>query len=361
MAMTIRPDSTRDLIAVAWYRIGYRPRESLVAVGLHGPRYRVGTVARVDLPIGSTPRPTIRSLAETMRRTGQQHAAVLLVSDRIDHRASSVPGSATGCRRGLVTEVEAELSAVGVGLLDVITVDATSFRSCRSVGADGLPAEVTPLSRVGDSEVAAAMVLAGVALVDDEGQLVADVEPSPREGAGAGRVTPMTDTFGPGERARVLTRWLSLLHSGRPDPDGWAGLTRALTDPLLREAIMISMVPGSGTDPDTLVRHIRTGTAPGLFAREPDADLAGNGRRVLAAVARQAPEGRRAPALSVLAWLSWWCGQGPRARLLAGRALRDVPDTRLAGLVRVLVERQVPPPWFDRSGGPTSGRNGSGG
>ena len=90
----------------------------------------------------------------------------------------------------------------------------------------------------------------------------------------------------------------------------------------------------------------------------PDRDLVRRGARLLAAVARRAPAGDRAAPLASLAWLSWWSGDGVRARLLVARALEDDPAYSLALLVATLVDHSVPPPWHDPAPDLVTGQSG---
>jgi hypothetical protein len=115
----------------------------------------------------------------------------------------------------------------------------------------------------------------------------------------------------------------------------------------VRDAVLLSLVPGSGTAPEELAAGRDDGTAGWLLDGNPDDELLERGRRLLSAVARTAPEGRRAEALGMLAWMAWWAGHGARARLLAARALADQPDHRLSLLVDELLRAGVPPAWVD--------------
>jgi hypothetical protein len=138
-----------------------------------------------------------------------------------------------------------------------------------------------------------------------------------------------------------------------PSPDQVAWLVPALRDRNLRDALLVSLLPGGVR----LARRFARGQVLGVpdlgaaEARRPDTALFAAGRALLAAVARGAPAGGRAEALSLLAWMAWWENDGVRARLLAAMALRDHPGHRLAGLVDTLLLHGVPPAWLlaDRS------------
>jgi hypothetical protein len=83
-----------------------------------------------------------------------------------------------------------------------------------------------------------------------------------------------------------------------------------------------------------------------LLRRPPQGDRLQAARIVLAAAARVAAEGDRAPALAMLAMLAWFDGRGGRARLLVERARADASSVSLTGLVEDLLWRRVPPPWL---------------
>jgi len=87
----------------------------------------------------------------------------------------------------------------------------------------------------------------------------------------------------------------------------------------------------------------------------PDAQVLERGRRVLSALARSAPPGRRAEVLALMSWAAWWQGEGGRGRLLAERALADRPGHRLAGLVLQMLAASLPPPWVGRQDGAGAG------
>ncbi|NKY07073.1 DUF4192 family protein, partial [Cellulomonas hominis] len=91
---------------------------------------------------------------------------------------------------------------------------------------------------------------------------------------------------------------------------------------------------------DTLVEPRR--------AREPDEALVDAACQVLEAVAAHGRAGRQAPALTVLALLAWWCGDGVRARVLVEQALAHDPGHRLAELLDRALALGLPPGWLRR-------------
>jgi hypothetical protein len=59
--------------------------------------------------------------------------------------------------------------------------------------------------------------------------------------------------------------------------------------------------------------------------------------------------GAQAPALTLLALLSWWQGDGARARVLLDGALDSNPGYRLAVLLDDALGAAIPPGWVRRS------------
>ncbi|MEJ2579755.1 MAG: DUF4192 family protein, partial [Kineosporiaceae bacterium] len=248
---------------------------------------------------------------------------------------------------GLVRPLRRELPSSGRQVVDVIGVGPTAFRShlCSDPGC--CPARGTPLSQVAASQVAATMVFGGASLLPDEESVIADVKPGPAPEARSG---PGGEPGwgGPADRTAALARWRELVVAGDPDPGPLPGLLDALVEPSVRDALLLCLVPGSGELPERVLAGADGMVdLAGVLSHRPDPDLAERGRRVLSAAARYAPAGRRADPLAVLAWLAWWRGNGTRGRLLAMRALADVPGHRLAVLVTQLLAEGVPPPWLE--------------
>ena len=70
--------------------------------------------------------------------------------------------------------------------------------------------------------------------------------------------------------------------------------------------------------------------------------------RVLESVVAHGRRGAQPPALTLLALLAWWQGDGARARLLLERALSEDPAYTLAQLLDATLAAAVPPGWISR-------------
>ncbi|MFH6687299.1 DUF4192 family protein, partial [Cellulosimicrobium funkei] len=122
----------------------------------------------------------------------------------------------------------------------------------------------------------------------------------------------------------------------------------------VRDAVLLSLVPGTDDLPDRTVRggDVDAGTGRAIAAvvdpgagLAPDPAVTGPARAVLEAVVAHAPRGSTAPALTLLALVAWWHGDGGRARRRLAEALAEDPTYRLALLLASALDAGVPPGW----------------
>jgi Domain of unknown function (DUF4192) len=342
----------REVVAHAWFTMGYPPARSLVLVemipvdGGDVP----GFVARIDLPPPRYRRQAAEVLATVARRNEVEAALVLVVRDPVPSGRPLAPDR----MKRFVRDLRSVLRRAQVSVLDVVLVDAGRHRSLLCDDATCCPMEGEELGDVGATRTAASMVLRGRALVEDEAALVADVTPDPWPPGVLGADEPGTDPD------HLLARWQALVAAwtadgGRvadPSPAEVAWLVPAMKDRNLRDALLVSLLPGGVR----IARRFARGQVLGVpdlgaaEARRPDPVLFEAGRALFAAVARGAPAGSRAEALALLGWMSWWQNDAVRARLLAAMAVQDHPGHRLAGLVDTLLLHGVPPSWLVAAG-----------
>jgi hypothetical protein len=335
-----------DLIAVAFYQLGFRPRESLVLVGLHGPRKRVGLVIRADLPPPRHRRAVIESQLGLLRREGCDRLAALVVSD--EPPPATAVGPVRLPHRGLVRQLHRVAEGGGWSVVDVLAVGESTWRAYGCHDVTCCPTDGFSLDEVFTGRVATELVAAGYVLASDEEHLVADVDPTlPSAPPEPGIARPTGPD--PVDPRDALSRWRELL--ARPADATAADLgmiAESLPDRWFRDALLITLVPGSGTVPEEVLAGADDAVLDAVFDADPDRELLERGRVLLSAVARTAPPGFRADALALLAWAAWWSGEGARGRLLVQRALADVPSHRLAGLVDQLLLMGVAPDWVVR-------------
>ena len=350
MPTTIRKAGPADLIALVWFRLGYRPRESLVLVGLEGPRRRSGLISRVDLPDARGTEPARRML-EVLRRSGAGAVVVLVASEQ--PALAPIRG-----RPPVVRTIRREARRQGIGLVDALWVGAEGYRSYLCRDPQCCPLDGHPLADVMASPAAAAAVLDGQVVAEDEADLVADVVPDPDDRADEGsgdRAPPGRGDGVPGQAdvAGWLRLWRRCLVDGAIAADAAAGLAAAMDDVLLRDAVMVTFLPDPGALPEAMLDFGKDRAATEkdwtplaeAVNRPPDLQRLAATTALLAVAARSAPPGTRAPVLGCLAWVAWWAGEGARARLLVGMALADRPGYPLAMLVDEALLRATPPPW----------------
>jgi len=130
-------------------------------------------------------------------------------------------------------------------------------------------------------------------------------------------------------------------------------LAAAIEDVRTRDAVLLSLIPDTADLPErslsdgaddevgaalALLMDPQTGVPP----RRDEVETA---RRVLEGVVAHAPRRSGAPALTLLALLAWWEGDGARAAILLVRAERCEPGYRLAALLQQAVDVGMPPGW----------------
>ena len=352
---TVIPGGPPDLIAYAWFQIGFRPRSSVILVGIRGRKMRTGMVARVDLPPPRQRRASMQRLADMVASTGDDGVVALIVADPTSH------GDLLS-QRPLCRTIRDQVRQAGLALLDVLAVGEQTYRSYLCDDQGCCPDGGFPLTEVLSSATAAQMVLDGKVLAGAESDLVADVQPDPIPLAGLPRrrLRPATavqrvewmDLWraclaaaldapppGPGAGAFCTAPLAPLPGAGLGADPGW--LVPALEDVLFRDAVLITLADPDEPDP----LHV---PSQAWDEKMPNREVLRAGAGLLATVARAAPKGRRAEALAILGWMAWWSGDGARARLIIAQALADQPDHRLAGLIAQLLMGAVPPPWVDQ-------------
>lgn len=375
MTTLIRAKGPRELLAYVPYRLGYRPQDSIVLVGLRPPRGRVGLVVRVEVADLAEPDhgPQLaRSVVGHLAADGAQHVVLVLYCDdppRADGTGSARARAAVEHCRDAVEPVH--------GPADVWVVSPSGWFALGCDEPDCCPPGGRPLRELESSEVGAHMVLAGNALADSREEALriprAGVD-ARRRAARAGRrvreraLAAGADATGTGDavarRVEALDAWrdaVALVARDEPgDPASGPTATElgrlgaGLESIPVRDAVLVSLVPGTGDLADRTVRggDVDAGTGVAIAAivdpvagLAPDPDVTGPARAVLEAVVAHVPRGRGTPALTLLALVAWWHGDGSRAAQRLEEALAQDPTYRLALLLASALDAGVPPGW----------------
>ncbi|WP_187279912.1 DUF4192 domain-containing protein [Quadrisphaera setariae] len=382
----IRSSSPFEVLALAESTLGFRPRESLLVVGLRGPRWRTGLVARVDVAAADEPE-VVGSLVHHLLADGAGRCFVALVTD-----AGGAPVERGRRRLTLVPpprgpQDEDAHPAGPRGLLGLPGADRAE-RVCAALVAAGIepepwlvhrgrlysyscdlsccPRDGLPLDRVASTRVAAEAVLAGrVVTADREGWergLRRAVAAAGTGGAGgpggpggphepdeAGDAAVASALAGLDRRRRpaspdVRRTWRRVLAAEEAAPGAVLRLDAAdaallldgLTRLPLRDHLLAAAVP------QALPELARSGTP----LVDPGAALA-----VLQQLARRAPLRWRAAATGCAAYVAWCTGAAPAAGVWAEAALELDPEHSLSALVLQAVSIGMPPPGRERATG----------
>jgi len=366
---TIRTREPRELLALIPYQLGFAPRESAVAVSLRRERSRVGLVVRADLTDLADPADgaeLARALVGHLLADGATSTVLVIYSaDAVDPDSDGPATRAMNVFRAEAEPLLGDAAAWHVG--------TSGYRSVGCADPMCCPPEGRPLSDLECTQVGAHMVVAGRQIASGREQLV----PSDEVAAGARRAA-----------RRAADRWVARAElDGDPATinrwrrDGLAAWredldrcteegaspvepTRlgrhlgALTDVLVRDAILVGLVPGCARLADRIVAGYsgdEVGAALGAII-DPVAGIAPDpatlhpARRLLEQVDAHAPRSRRAPALTLLALVAWWEGDGARAGIHVDRAIAAQADYRLAALVATTLRAGMPPGWLRNRG-----------
>ncbi|MBD8077582.1 DUF4192 domain-containing protein [Cellulosimicrobium arenosum] len=373
MTTLIRAKGPRELLAYVPFRLGYRPQDSVVLVGLRAPRGRVGLVVRVDVgdlaDLHDGPQ-VARSVVGHLVADGAERV-VLAVYSEVPLRGPA----ATAVRERAAVEHAREACESLLGPTEAWAVSPTGWANLDCTDASCCPPAGRALQDLESSEVSAHMVLAGAGVADsrEDAMRIPRATPTARRRAGraAGaarerRERARTEDERRAWRESSLGAWRAAVTQVGATP-GPTDLPGALVGRVLaglecvpvRDAVLVSLVEATGELADETVRggDVDDGTAdaiarvvdPVLGAR-PDQHVVETARRVLETAAGHAVRGRAAPALTLLAFVAWWEGDGGRASQRLREALAQDPRYRLALLLASAVDAGLPPGWV-RSGG----------
>ncbi|MFF8347072.1 DUF4192 domain-containing protein [Cellulosimicrobium funkei] len=383
MTTLIRAQGPRELLAYVPFRLGYRPQDSVVLVGLRPPRGRIGLVVRVDVADAADVEhgPQLaRSVVGHLAADGARRVVLVVYSDA-PLRAAGVAAA----RVRAAVEHCREAAEPHHGPVEAWVVSSTGWYALDCAEDDCCPPEGRSLRELESSEVGAHMVLSGAALADSREEALrippAGADARRRAARAARRVRDRAGSVAAGDdvasrvaaRVSALALWRTAVaqvvardraRDGGPVDDGAGAVVPAATvlgrlaagleSVPVRDAVLLSLVPGTDDLPDRTVRggDVDAGTGRAIAAvvdpgagLAPDPAVTGPARAVLEAVVAHAPRGSTAPALTLLALVAWWHGDGGRARRRLAEALAEDPTYRLALLLASALDAGVPPGW----------------
>ncbi|EYR62994.1 hypothetical protein N866_03775 [Actinotalea ferrariae CF5-4] len=375
MTTTIRTREPRELLALIPFQLGFQPRESAVVVSIRTQRSRVGLVARVDLEALTDPEqgPVLaRSLVRHLVADGAGGVVLVLYSDLdLQQEHPEVARAAHDHLADAADHLLGEPSTWVVGPQGWYGLGCVDARCC--------PVGGRPPSDLEAAAVSAEMVLRGASVAScredlgDVGRAGAADRRSARRAA-ARWSARRAACEGPEAlhrwRQLSLDLWREALEGARDAPVGpgqedavpGAGrlpaatvlgrLRAGLEDVLVRDAVLLLLIPGTRRLPDRLVAGDAGEEVGAALQRvvdpsqgvPPDETTVLAAERLLRTVGAHAPGHPAVPTL--LAVLAWWKGDGARAGVLLERALDRDPAYRLAVLVLEALAHGMPPGWL---------------
>ena len=360
MTTTLHLRGPADMLAVLPYQLGFHPRDSVVVVSLHGRR--MGLVQRLDLP----PLEHVAEAAAAMIRP--------LLADEPESALLIGYEGTEGDSAPVLDALEGACLVLDLPVADRLVVRDGRWFALDCAQEDCCPTAGTPLPA--DHEVPAVADYVGleVAPLADRDALVASVSSGERPlltravGAcadewlqalldGDGEPDPGAGPDSCAERDRALRVWATLLRDddNAPvvtdlPPADLALAAFSLVDVHLRDALIAWLCPGT-LDLDLVDPELRDQLRARLPLRrwsgeEPDTAEATAQRRVearLMALCRVLPDEWAVAALTVLANVTWWRGDGALTRVALDRALAADPGYRLATLLERMVDLAIRP------------------
>jgi len=362
-----------DLLAYVPYRLGYRPRDSVVVLSLQASRGAVGLVVRADVAdLVTDPGGPALARAVVTHVLRDDPRDVVLVAYGDDEDAATRGADA-------LADALAELRP-GVGIAARWRVASTGYRGLGCTDPACCPPAGHPLTDLDESPVAADLVYAGVAVASsrEEAYALPPAQPARRAAAlrAARRWSGRRDELGVRAWRRASLRAWRDVHAAVAAADprvavqpavvqvAAARLGRvaaAFTDPIVRDAVLLTiLLTGDPGLPDRLLDAASTGlglgalddatAAVGLLVDAgqgvpPDPDAVRIARAAAELVAAHARGDGQAYVLGLAAALAWWQGDGGLAGARADRALEIGPDHGLARLVADALDRGIGPGW----------------
>ncbi|RBY88016.1 DUF4192 domain-containing protein [Blastococcus sp. TBT05-19] len=322
----VRLSDPGEIAAALPHLLGFRPRESVVLIGLGGPSGgRVGLTVRADLPGPHDAAGAAVVLTRSLRTDRLDAALVVVVSEEPDgvdpwEDDELLVGAALP-HRAVVHALMLELAAADVAVRDVLLVRGGRWWSYDCPYACCGPGAGTPVPG-GVSPLAAAAVTAGQVLAPDRAALGARLDPPP----------------GTHQLMRAACLRVASERAARAREAGWAALTEECWTVVV--GAVARSRPGVPAAPLTddefaavlwALRDVRVRDRALSLALDDDAAAA---EALWTECTRRGPAPLDAAPATLLAVSVWLRGDGAMANVALERALDSDPDHALAGLLR---------------------------
>lgn len=340
-----------ELLAMIPSMLGFIPVESLVLLGVRasGELAVALRVDREDCLIDDVLGPMARAVSAHLTRDGTDLVVIVSYTDQNVRLACDAADALRAAIGGTFRRLE------------VWAVQGGRFFApgCADAGCCPGTGRALPAQGAGELSVASAKWLtSGLHGKQTPAWGSAPVAARRRSARAADRWLLNRDAGPEQWRARSFEAWSDVVDrtwaAGSAATDAELGkVVAALTDVRARDAIIVSLVPGSGGavhdvlhgNESVTVAHVLDSIFDPRQATRVNPALADVARDLLTRCAAGARKKEAAPPLAILALVQWWAGDPNTALALCEQALRAEPGYRLAGLVRATVAAGLQPGW----------------
>jgi hypothetical protein len=318
----IRISSPADILGFVPHALGFAPRESFVFLTMRNKA--LGATLRVDAPVAGDPVAFARAMVDYLAVDTQATSVLLAVY-------TDTP--AVGAPRPFHDHVEAviqEFEAAQTPIKDAWLVTSEHWRNLLCDSEAGCCAP-EPLESITDGQLNAELVFRGSSYQKAPGTTYA---PFTGPADTADRIREAVFGVFAGELHTGRELWTdALTRDGWTEPDTAVELVACFQRPDLRDVMFCNVIdperPDAEDSGDLLIGQGIT----------PDWDRVDRAQQLARDLMETAPEGYRAPLLTLIGWLSYLKGQSSVAAEHFNLAIEDSPGYRLAGLLEQLVSR----------------------
>jgi hypothetical protein len=318
----IRISSPADILGFVPHALGFAPRESFVFLTMRNKA--LGATLRVDAPVTGDPVAFARAMVDYLAVDAQATSVLLAVYT--DTPAGVAPRPFHDYVEAVIQEFEAAQTPVK----DAWLVTSEHWRNLLCDSEAGCCAP-EPLESITDGQLNAELVFRGSSYQKAPGTTY---RPFTGPADAADRIREAVFGVFAGELHTGRELWAdALTRDGWTDPDTAVELVACFQRPDLRDVMFCNVIdpdrPDAEDSGDLLIGQGIT----------PDWDRVDRAQQLARDLMETAPEGYRAPLLTLIGWLSYLKGQSSVAAEHFALAIEDSPGYRLAGLLEQLVSR----------------------
>lgn len=329
---TLTIKTPADVLSFVGHTLGFWPRESLVCITLADNH--VGATLRVDLPKPGTEISYAHMVAGYLAHDARAASVLFAVYTSEVQNGHGRPQAAT------IAALTGALAECGLSIRDGLLVGEQTVSQYDGDPNDGLS---LPLNATQSSQINAEFVYRGSTIEPTNRiTLPASIKETQTAEAVEQRVMALQGMNGHDALTQARTLWTEMLDGTTyPDDEQTVGLIASLQFPAIRDRLMAD-IPGLD-EPLDRVLLAQTNSKP-QWSRIEWAE------QLLVHAYTHSATKHSAPALTAIAFISWWEGRGSKAHQFLQLALEADPSYRLARLSDQMIGAGMVAGWsMDRS------------